>query len=61
MTELFCRIFLGAFLFFYSTLFFVLLGRGIRGALEGRHNRTRIVRPPEPFRTLVLSSQPQRD
>jgi len=61
MTELFCRTFLLAFLFFYSGLFLVLLGGGIRGALQSWLKRTRRVRTPERFRALAFSPQTRRN
>jgi hypothetical protein len=61
MTELFCMTFLIGFLLFYSALLFLLLGGGIRGALQGRLKRTRVVGMPGDFRGLAFSPQRQRD
>jgi hypothetical protein len=61
MTELFCETFLVAFLLFYWGLFLVLLGGGIRGVLQNRRKKARLMMRPEPFRALALSPQTQRN
>jgi hypothetical protein len=61
MTELICMTFLVGFLLFYSALFFLLLGGGIRGAVQGRLKRTRVVTMPEDFHEFAFSPQTQRN
>jgi hypothetical protein len=61
MMEFTCRVFLTAFLFFYSALFLALLGRIIRGALHGRPKRICMSRASERIGELAFSPPPRRE
>jgi hypothetical protein len=61
MIELFCRTFLIAFLFLYSALILVLVGWGVRKALQLLLKRARVFEATKRFRELALSPQTHRN
>ena len=61
MAQVFCSTFLVAFLVFYSALLLILLGGGIRSALQSLLKRTRRARTPRPFRKVALFPKTQRN
>lgn len=61
MMELFCYLFLFAFLIFYSLLVIAMLGQEVRRVLRRRVKRARRGRTPEPIQVLPLSPQTQRN
>ena len=61
MSELFCSLFLAAFLLFYSALLIMLAVWGIRGALRGRSRVERAARGRDVVGEFVLSPQADRD
>jgi len=61
MSELLCSIFLVAFFIFNSILVLVLLGQGVRRALQRRLKPPRKVRAPERLSALSLSPQAPRN
>lgn len=60
MTDLLCRTFLFAFLFFYSAMVLVLLAGIMRRVLRGRFKRTRRQRAPNRIRGFALFPKTQR-
>jgi hypothetical protein len=60
VTDLFCRTFLFAFLFFYSTMVLVLLAGIIRRMLRGQLKGNRRVRAPDRIREFALFPKTQR-
>jgi hypothetical protein len=61
MSELLCDAFLIAFLFFYSALFLVLLGWGLRGSVWVYLKKARRARAAEYIRGVSFSPLPREN